>query len=433
MHLTKFTIKNIRSIEQFEFVVDSASAPGWHVILGDNGSGKSSVIRAVALLFSGGRHVSATRQTWNDWLRSGAEEAAISATLHRDNEDQFKTQGPHVTSFTVGVKLAQTSDSLGRQNVEIGFTGKQTTPNRTIWSPAVGWFSASFGPFRRFSGGDRDWDRLFLSSEYRRTAGHLSAFGEDVALTEAFRWLQQLHIASLEGHAAQNVKIRDAVIGFVNNSDLLPHGAKISDVTSQAIMLKDGNKNDVLLEQMSDGYRSILSLTFELLRQMFEVYGSDLMLQNIDGDGGIVSVPGVVAIDEVDAHLHPTWQARIGEWFLQRFPKVQFIVTTHSPIICRAARKGSIWKLPTPGSGGESFRVKGIEEERLISGNILDAYSTEYFGKDIERSAQSEADLARLAKLAKRRALGQLSIEEESELEFLRAKLPTEQLTIERG
>ncbi|SFV10990.1 Predicted ATP-binding protein involved in virulence [Methylobacterium sp. 174MFSha1.1] len=432
MHLTKLTIENVRSITKFEYSVSPNEAPGWHVILGDNGSGKSSVIRSIALLFSGGKHVSATRQTWNEWLRSGTNEATISATLNKDDEDQFKIQGPRVKSFSASISLNSTSDQLGRSNTEISFPGKQTTTKRTIWSPAVGWFSASFGPFRRFSGGDRDWERLFLSSEYRRAAGHLSAFGEDVALTEAFRWLQQLHIASLEKQHSQSEQIRDLVRDFVNNSELLPHGAKISEITSQNVTLKDGDGNIVLLEQMSDGYRSILSLTFELLRQMFEVYGNEIMISNIDSASSIVSVPGVVAIDEVDAHLHPTWQARIGDWFLAKFPKIQFIVTTHSPIICRAAKKGSIWKMPTPGGGGEAFRVTGVEEERLISGNILEAYSTDFFGKDIERSADSEANLARLSKLAKRKATGKITKEEETELESIRAAMPTEQLTIEQ-
>ena len=50
--------------------------------------------------------------------------------------------------------------------------------------------------------------------------------------------------------------------------------------------------------------------------------------------------PGVVLIDEVDAHLHPTWQRRIGLWFREHFPKLQFIVSTHSPLICQAATVG---------------------------------------------------------------------------------------------
>jgi len=430
MHLTKLSITNVRTISHFDFVIDASSAAGWHVILGDNGSGKSSVIRSIALLFSGGRHVSVTRQTWNDWLRAGTSEGSISATLNRDDGDQFKIQGPHIKAFTVGVKLTKVSLPLGKSDVEIGFTGKQTTPNRTIWSPAVGWFSASFGPFRRFSGGDMTWDRLFLSSEYRRAAGHLSAFGEDVALTEAFGWLQRLHVVALESPHSQAAQIRDLIRDFVNKSELLPHGSTIVEVSSKSVVLKDGDGNKILLEEMSDGYRSILSLTLELLRQMFEVYGPDYMLAHVDGETATVRVSGVVAIDEVDAHLHPTWQARIGDWFLDRFPLVQFIVTTHSPIICRAARRGSIWRMPTPGSGNEGYRVRGVEEARLVSGSILDAYSTDFFGEDIERSPESEAALARLAYLAKKKALGRITKEDEAELEGLRATLPTEQLSI---
>lgn len=432
MHLTKLSIENIRSISKFEFSIESSSAAGWHVILGDNGSGKSSVIRAIALLFSGGKHVSVTRQTWNDWLRAGSSEGAISATLNRDEGDQFRTQGPHVKSFTVGVSLAKVKQPLGGSDVEIRFTGKQTTPNRTIWSPAIGWFSASFGPFRRFSGGDNTWDRLFLSSEYRRAAGHLSAFGEDVALTEAFGWLQRLHIVALEQKGGQAEVIRDLIRSFVNKSNLLPHEATISEISASSIVLKDGDGNEILLEEMSDGYRSILSLTLELLRQMFEVYGPDHMLEHVDSETATVNVSGVVAIDEVDAHLHPIWQARIGDWFLDHFPRLQFIVTTHSPIVCRAARRGSIWRMPTPGSGAEGFRVKGVEENRLVSGSILDAYSTDFFGEDVERSVESGEALAKMARLAKLKALGKITIEEEVELESLRATLPTEQLNISR-
>ena len=46
---------------------------------------------------------------------------------------------------------------------------------------------------------------------------------------------------------------------------------------------------------------------------------------------------GVILIDEIDAHLHPAWQKRIGFWLKAHFPNIQFIVTTHSPFICQAA------------------------------------------------------------------------------------------------
>ena len=134
-------------------------------------------------------------------------------------------------------------------------------------------------------------------------------------------------------------------------------------------------------------------------------------------------LPGVVAIDEVDSHLHPTWQKRIGEWFVDRFPETQFIVTTHSPIICRAAARGSIWALPSPGSGGAVRRVTGTDYNRLVDGNILDAYSTDLFGRDVLRSASSAQKLAALARLNRKRLHTALTTEEEDELAELRATL----------
>ena len=133
----------------------------------------------------------------------------------------------------------------------------------------------------------------------------------------------------------------------------------------------------------------------------------------------------MVAIDEIDAHLHPAWQQRIGDWFVEHFPKTQFFVTTHSPIICRAARRGSVWLLPVPGSDEHPRRIKGQELDRLISGNILDAYGTDLFGEDVTRSEHSKERLERLARLNRKRLKAPLSSDEQSDLERLRASMPS--------
>ena len=111
---------------------------------------------------------------------------------------------------------------------------------------------------------------------------------------------------------------------------------------------------------MSDGYRSILSLTLELIRLMFSTFDTRAALDAINTTAGTIALPGVVAIDEIDAHLHPAWQQRIGDWFVEYFPETQFFVTTHSPIICRAARRGSVWLLPVPGSDEQPRRIKDM-------------------------------------------------------------------------
>src|SRR5712671_2638426 len=125
--------------------------------------------------------------------------------------------------------------------------------------------------------------------------------------------------------------------------------------------------------------------------------------------------PGVVLIDEVDAHLHPTWQRRIGLWLREHFPKMQFIVTTHSPLICQAADVGTVWRLPQPGTNETGRMLAGVELDRLLYGNVLDAYSTEAFGEDINRSEESKKKLHRLAELNYKELHGQLTISERKE------------------
>jgi predicted ATP-binding protein involved in virulence len=68
----------------------------------------------------------------------------------------------------------------------------------------------------------------------------------------------------------------------------------------------------------------------------------------------------------IDAHLHPTWQKNVGKWFQDRFPNIQFIVTTHSPLICQAATHGSVWHLPHPGSDEKGGMGSGKDLVLLI-------------------------------------------------------------------
>jgi predicted ATP-binding protein involved in virulence len=180
---------------------------------------------------------------------------------------------------------------------------------------------------------------------------------------------------------------------------------------------------------MSDGYRSVLSLTFELIRQLVRVYGTTAVFHQLAKDRPDkleIGLPGVVIVDEIDAHLHPTWQTRIGQWFLKCFPNIQFIVTTHSPLVCRAAEKGSIYRLAEPGSDEKSGEVTGIERDRLIYGNILDAYATDAFGDDVTQSAEAVEKLKRLTSLNARFAFNKLSQEEEKEMWHLRKIFTTD-------
>ena len=417
MHIRRLNIRNVRSIREFEIRFKAEECAGWHVILGDNGSGKSSLVRALAVVLMGAVNAHASRQDWATWLRDGEDAASIDISLAHHDGDSWTGKGNTAkTPFPARAEIVRDAgNGNGPPSATLGYgTGGRAA--RTLWGHGAGWFSASFGPYRRFSGGDLQMNALYYS--HRRLAPHLSALGEQVATGEALAWLRELHVKALEGdkHAART---RDSVVRFVNDSRLLPHNARVADVSSAQVTMVDGDGARVSIEEMSDGYRSILSLTLELLRLMENLCRDGLRVQ----EDGKVILPGVVVIDEVDSHLHPAWQKRIGEWFVDRFPETQFIVTTHSPIICRAAARGTIWALPSPGSGGAIRRVTGTDYDRLVDGNILDAYSTELFGHDVLRSARSTEKLTELARLNRKRLQTDLTAEENARLTELRATL----------
>jgi len=293
-------------------------------------------------------------------------------------------------------------------------------PSRYIWGEVVkGWFSTAYGPFRRFSGGDKDYQKLFYS--HPRLASHLSIFGEDVALGESIEWLKELQFKKLESQSERS--LIDTIISFVNNTDLLPHNAKIHKITSEGVEFIDGNGCSLFVEELSDGYRSILSMTFELIRQLVQVYDVNQVFGGQDNP--CIIAPGVVLIDEIDVHLHPTWQKRIGLWFCKYFPNIQFIVSTHSPIICQAATGGTVYRLPKPGSDDSGQMITGQDRNRLLYGNVLDAYGTEVFGENVTRSEVSRQKQTRLAQLNQKSRYEELTEEEQQEHQMLQAMMPS--------
>jgi len=428
VYLQKVELQNIRSIEHlvWEISDEKVGDPyGWHVFIGDNGAGKSSVLRAIALALVGPREAPALRHDWRDWLRRGVDSGKINLTIGwLPAGDHFTKSGqpPNWANSNLDASLTFTHDESGAVVLDVGYMKRSA--NRHVWGSGSGWFSASYGPFRRFSGGDKDLEKIFYSNP--KLARHLSIFGESVALSECLVWLKDLHHKSLEGDPEGD--LLELVKNFVNQSDFLPNDTQLESVSSKGIRFVDGNGCEVDVESLSDGYRSILSMTFELIRQLAATYGREKLFDKDDPTK--IVVPGVVLIDEIDAHLHPTWQRRIGHWFCEHFPMIQFIVTTHSPLVCQAALKGSIFRLPQPGSDETPAMVTGIQRDRLLYGNVLDAYGTGAFGHVAARSDEGLKLLERLAMLNQKELVQGLTKAERAEQVQLKATLPTAAATM---
>ncbi len=420
MYIQKAEIKNIRSIIDFE--IEFKNPAGWHVLIGDNGAGKSTIIRSMALALVGEKQVPGLRANWSDWLNRLSESGDINLAIISHKLPKFKN-GQYV--IPLEEEINHLANHFFRENEEVYFKANL----KLLWQKEGDWFSVAYGPFRRFEGGSEEWEYLFKNPSFERLAAHLSVFNESVALTEPIFWLKNLKYKSLEKDE-ESRRTLENLIKLINHKDkdgsFLQHNAQFENVSSNGVFFKDGNGAIISVNQMSDGYRSILSLTFELIRQLVRVYGSKVVFKNVENGKMFIDLPGVVLVDEIDAHLHPTWQTRIGNWFLKYFPKLQFIVTTHSPLVCRAAEKGSIWRLAAPGSDEKSGEITGLDRERLIHGNILDAYGTEVFGENVSISEDSNEMLNRLSELNVKSMMGLIEDRENTELQKLRATFPTE-------
>jgi predicted ATP-dependent endonuclease of OLD family len=431
MYIKRIKIENIRSVKELEWSLpESKPAAGWHVIVGDNGSGKTSFLRSIALAMVGPKHAAGLRLSWDDWLRKGETHARINLTITRNHEIDKLSKGSTLRArqFSFGVVLGVSNKIYDR--IIIDGYGSSVRPDHHVWSGEKGWFCAAYGPFRRLTGGDVEFE--FLSMTLPKLARFLSIFDERVALTDCLDWLQTLRFQQLEmrqkAKSSAGVEFLDKLIHFVNQPDFLPFQARLKEITSQQVVFLDGNHKTIGIEQLSDGYRSILSMTFDLIRQLSIVYGPDSVFD--EDDPGKVGCEGVVLIDEVDAHLHPTWQRRIGLWFRKHFPNIQFLVSSHSPIICQAADVGTVFRLPRPGVDESGAMVEGTQLQRLLYGNVLDAYGTEAFGLGVTRSDASKAMSKRLAELNVKDVQVGLTAEEKKERDKLRAAMPTEAASV---
>lgn len=436
MYIDTIKIENIRSIQHFE--MKFANPAGWHVVIGDNGAGKSTFVKAVSLALVGAEKAIYLRQDFKKWIRIGSsidEEKKIELGIIRDNKDVKYVNTKPPSNYNIGVQIFEKES---RRTVNSPSNTTLTTVEALDSAFPIhyelagllvsGYFSAAFGPYRRFTGGNTEWNAV---SPYPTAEAHISAFGEDVMLGECINWLKNLRTLSNEPANKDREKYKtllDDFVNFFNQGQILPHNSKLKLITSQDILFSDGNSNEVSVMELSDGYRSVLSMTFDLIRQLTIFYPNTDVFANVR-KGGLgnynIDLPGVVIIDEIDAHLHPTWQQEIGNTLTRLFPKIQFIVTTHSPMVCRAAKNGSIWRLAAPGKEYQSSEITGIERERLINGNILDAYGTEVFGENVSISEESNEKMNRLAELNLKSIMGTIEDIEKRELELLKNIFPS--------
>jgi predicted ATP-binding protein involved in virulence len=389
MYIQNIQIKNLRSIENLNLDFGESHA-GWHVLLGDNGAGKTSVLRAIAVGLIGSTEILRLDPNWETWVREGASKTEI--IINRiDNNSKNKP----IKKNTI-LEIEKDADSAI-------FNLYDKSPEQEIYfkRAGTGTLIMGFGAYRRFTGGNPSTERIYSSSHI--VSSFLTLFKEDAALTEIIAWINNLQL-TVSNEENSDYKYDRAQIqlkgikAFFSNNTLLPHGFALSKMNSKGLFFTNAEGLEIHLYELSEGIKSVLSLAMELIRNLCAVFPAEQVFEN--AEKGIIECEGVVLIDEIDTHLHPSWQTRIGEWFTTAFPNIQFIVTTHSPFICRSCGENAIiWRL-SPNENAQ--RIEGDLRNNLVYGNILEAFGTDLFGTNIERSREGQQKLERYSYLSQK-------------------------------
>ena len=417
MYVGKVALKNIRGFADLDFDLkrpDDTFA-GWTVFTGDNGSGKSTLLKAIAIALTGKDTARALQPSFYRWTRDGAngEEASIQLEIVRRKEDDAVVDSGRAPPEQFPAKIILKNGGKEPQlqtDIPSGKPSNYSTPERTLWSiEARGWFSCGYGPFRRVFGASPEATRQMVAPATER---FVTMFQEAASLAEVDQWLRNLKHKELENRASEREQL--ALVLELLRDDLMPNQISVDRVDSDGLWLKDRNGVQLAWGEMSDGYRAAAALLADIVRHLIGTYGIDGLTEHATNGKLVVKRSGVVLIDEVDAHLHPEWQREIGFWLKRHFPNIQFLVTSHSPIICQAADPNGLFVLPEPGSDERPRALTTEEYEKVIASRPDTILLSSAFGLQNTRSPRAVEGRAEYAKLqAKKRAGGKLSRNEQ--------------------
>ncbi len=447
MYIKSLTLHNVKGFEHlaFDFERTKRQFSGWTVLVGGNASGKSTILKTIALAVSGpDAGLQLMSLDTSGWIRQGSREAVACVEIVRDEtHDKFTGSSGRQpkTDFPAGVLWRQPEETgfgearpMFIEQPEVAKNQNSGRAQRGPWEPnASGWFCAGYGPMRRLSGSSPT--AASISSAGGSMSRFVTLFREDAALSDSEAWLKLNHSRYLEltrNLEPIDISERARAIGHIVegarrllNDGLLPHGLTVESITVDHVHVRGSHGVTLPMRDISDGCRSIYATVLDLVHGMAEVYGVDGLFEDTP-DGGIrVKAPGVVLIDEIEAHLHPKWQRDIPEWFKTHFPNVQFIVTTHSPLVAQAADENGVFILPSLDDVERlPRRLDPHECERLRLGKAEKTLLGAAFGLKNTRSQWANERIREWQRLdAKRRALGHLNTQEEIRYQELHTQM----------
>jgi predicted ATP-binding protein involved in virulence len=324
--LKRIKLENIGPFETLSMDLNES----WNILLGDNGVGKSSILKAIAIGIAG-----EDAQNYADRLiKSGNTHATITL--------ETSTGNTYITEIL--------KSSSGPAKV-VSRTGRLLE--------GEGWLALGFPPLRSMS-----WTQLRgpqLEEGKKRPVPTdvlpLVTGDPDPRVDQLKQWILNLDYRSAKGLETGETEARSyqlMINEFFKVIQRLTEGVNVQfkavDLNKGRIMIQTDD-GEVPIESASQGTISLIGWVGILLQRLYEVFESSRNLED---------QYALVMIDELDAHMHPEWQSDLVDKLSEIFPRVQFLATTHSPLIVSG--------LP----GNQVFRFLRDEEGNIIQLEVKD-------------------------------------------------------------
>ena len=315
MFVRELTIRNLRAIEdlRLSFVNPDGKTRKWTLLLGENGAGKSTVLRAAALVFAGSNALPRLLEPGVDtWIRYGTSEATIAAVIQTAAGEtrQVSLRLRRGTSFSAIVRDNQ--ESLDQLDAALAHADRNY--------PTFG-----YGASRRLTT-DRESAFQSRSNVPARAAAVATLFFPGAVLEPLESWVIDMDYQNKLGQGRQAIR--------TIAKELMPD-VEFHDIDKKNKQLRFKTPDGITpLAQLSDGYQNVAAWCGDLLRSInetFKDYKDPLKAR------------GLLLVDELDLHLHPVWQRRLRTFFDRTFPNLQFIATTHSPLMVQQAGAGELY------------------------------------------------------------------------------------------
>lgn len=335
MVLKNLAISNFKMFEHLELVFE----PGFNLLLGDNGVGKTTILEAAAAALSGffvGMEDVPARNIYKDDVRY---------QIVKDSNGSPNKIYCNPTEVSVTLEYDGIDYQWARTKKDASGGSKTTISPREIVSMSqklVNDLGGKSWPLINYQSASRHWISARSDANEKRRkqlhdrrCGYLGSLDKAVNMQSIYDWCKQMEWSNVKAHCMpENYKVfGDIVAKFMN----IMNDGVVSEVffhpnVEKLLYIENNEVKEI--EDLSAGYQSVLNLVIDLAYRM--------AILNPDAGADIQKTEGIVLIDEIDSNLHPKWQWRIVEALTETFPYVQFIVATHSPIIVSSCRKANI-------------------------------------------------------------------------------------------